>query len=80
MSDKMILLPSDAAIYRNPLFELGKPVLLSEEQYNKCWPLVDKNWQHRSPVVIQKLLQWRIKVDYDRCWTENGKNLWYYNM
>ena len=33
MSDnKMILLPSDAAIYRNLLFGLDNPVLLSEEQ------------------------------------------------
>lgn len=35
MSDKMILLPLDAAIYKNLL---DKPVLLSEEQYNSCRP------------------------------------------
>ena len=36
MSDNnMTVLPSDAAIYRKLLFELDKPVVLSEERYNE---------------------------------------------
>ena len=67
----MIVLPSDAAIYRKLLFELDKPVVLSEEQYNEYWPLVDSVWTKIGGTTVQQ--NGTVKVQHYECRLRKSK-------
>jgi hypothetical protein len=52
--NKMINVPEQADQYKKILFDLEKPVVLSAEQFDTFWPLVDSVWTKLGNRTIQQ--------------------------
>ena len=67
----MISVPSQADTYREMLFQLEKPVQLTQQEFDEFWPLVDTVWTKIGRNTTQR--QGTIQVQHYECRLQKSK-------
>jgi hypothetical protein len=70
-ANKMINVPKEADYYKKNLFDLEKPVVLSVEEFDTFWPLVDSAWTKLAGKTVQQ--NGTVEVQHYECRLRKSK-------